>query len=978
MVFLLKIIIRFYEKHKIMITTSEDTIQLNKETQFPIVGIGSSAGGLEALEVFFENMPQKSGMAFVIIQHQDPHHEGLLKDLLQKKTQMKVTLAFDGLPIKPDAVYVIPPNKNMSVLNDTLYLFEPKKNKRVNSSIDFFLRSLATNRQEKSIAVILSGMGSDGSNGLKSIRENNGIIAVQDPKTAKYSSMPTAAIETVHPDIIAPIERLPLKIIDLYLKHEATKIVINNSNLDKIIELLRNQTGNDFSKYKKNTLYRRIERRKNIHQITSIKNYIRLLEENPHEIEILFKELLIGVTSFFRDPEVWTKLKEVILPKLIEKFPDGHTLRAWVAGCSTGEEAYTFAIIFKEVMESYFPEKKCELQLFATDLDTDAIDKARKGFFKENTVENISPERLREFFVKEEKGYRISNRIRELIVFAPQNVTKDPPFTKLDFISCRNMLIYMEPELQRKLIPLFNYSLNPGGILVLGSSETLGNHINGIVEIDSKLKIYERNSNSVTKELIDFPSIYYHNKIMSTEKKIETEKVENIQTIADKLVLQNYAPASVLVNQKGDIIYITGRTGKYLEPVAGKANWNIHSMAREGLASELSNAFKKALQSYDPFTISNIKIGSGNLSSFISLTVQRLKQPESVKNMVLVVFKDIPSVQNFEKNELQTNNKNSSTNQKSLEDELHNCQLEIQRIQEEMQSSEEELKSTNEELQSTNEELQSTNEELTTSKEEMQSLNEELQTVNVELQRKVTDYIRANDDMKNLLNSIDVATLFLDKELNIRRYTDQVTQIFKLRKADIGRPFTDLVSNLHYPDIDIHAKEVIKTLIYIEKAVATTDERWFNVRIMPYRTVDDRIDGLVITFNDITEFKKLETELKISEERFRISLENTPVCVFNQDVDLKYTWIHNPFINRIPEDIIGKKDENFLNPESASVLSELKNTVLKTGQSQNKEIQLVVHGIKTSYKFMISALKNSNGTTIGITGVAWDINKFSS
>lgn len=958
---------------------TEDHTKVKKEMSFTIVGIGSSAGGLEALEVFFENMPATSGMAFVIIQHQEPSHSGLLPELLQKLTKMKVHRASDGLKIKANNVYVIPPNKNMSVLNDTLFLFDPIKTRGIRLPIDLFFRSLAIDHQEKCVGVILSGMGSDGSIGIKTIKENNGFVAIQDPKNAKFNSMPKSAIESVEPDIIAPVAELPEKIIDFVLHQKTKKSELkNNNNLEKIIVLLRNQTGNDFSMYKKNTLYRRIERRKNIHQIDTISNYIRFLQENPHEIELLFKELLIGVTTFFRDTPVWEKLKEVVLPELISKFPEGYTMRAWIAGCSTGEEAYSFAITFKEVIESVFPNKKCTLQLFATDLDNDAIDKARKGYFSENNIIDITPERLKRFFTKDSQGYRISNSIRELIVFAPQNVIKDPPFTKLDFISCRNMLIYMEPELQRKLIPLFNYSLNPGGILVLGSSETLGNHNNGFEEVDSKLKIYKRNTTFINKELIDFPSIYYHTNIMSTEKKIETKTVDNIQSIADKILLQQYAPASVVVNEKGDIIYITGRTGKYLEPVAGKANWNIHSMAREGLNHELLGAFRKATQNYDPITIPNIKIGEGSLASYINLTVQRLKEPEAVKNMVLIVFNDSPSPSIIEKEIGKNNNKSTSELQKSLEIELRRCQQEMQRIQEEMQTSEEELKSTNEELQSTNEELQSTNEELTTSKEEMQSLNEELQTVNVELQRKVTDYIRANDDMKNLLNSIEVATLFLDKELNIRRYTDQVTQIFKLRTADIGRPFTDLVSDLCYPEIATDANQVIKSLIYIQKATVTTDGRWYNVRIMPYRTVDDRIDGLVITFTDITAFKNLESELKLSEERFRISLENTPISVFNQDNELRYTWIHNPFINRSIEDIIGKKDEDFLTNESVTQLNEIKTAVLKSGKSQNKEIQLAVHGIKNTYKLMVSPLKNSEGTIIGITGITWDINKLGS
>jgi len=452
-------------------------------------------------------------------------------------------------------------------------------------------------------------------------------------------------------------------------------------------------------------------------------------------------------------------------------------------------------------------------------------------------------------------------------VFAPQNVIKDPPFTRLDILSCRNMLIYMEVELQKKLMGLFKYSLNPGGILILGTAETIGNHREGFEEMDGKLKLYKRTVTLHSADLIDLPSSFYAPKAMSTEKKISPKAVENIQALANQILLQQYAPASLLINDKGDILYITGRTGKYLEPVAGKANWNIHVMAREGLQQMLPGAFRRALHSYDPIILHNIKIGTNGGTLFTDITVQRIESPDSIKNMLLVVFADIPVINEKDVAETIKGEQKSTGRQKELETELQRSYEDLQSLREEMQTSQEELKTTNEELQSTNEELQSTNEELMTSKEEMQSLNEELQTVNIELQSKITDFVRANDDMKNLLNSTEIATLFLDKDLNIRRYTDQVITIFKLRIADIGRPFTDLVTHLKYPDIEAHAQQVIKNLISIESAYQTHDGRWFNVRIMPYRTVDDRIDGLVITFIDITLAKKLEIQLKdVNEE----------------------------------------------------------------------------------------------------------------
>ncbi len=839
--------------------------------EFPIVGIGASAGGLEALEQFFGNMPRETGMAFVVIQHLDPNHVGIMPELLQRITPMKVFQASDRLKVRANCVYVIPPNKSMSLLNGSLHLFDPIESRGLRLPVDYFFRSLAEDRQQSSVGIILSGMGSDGSLGLKAIKEKNGIVLVQDPASAKFDGMPRSALEAVIADIVASAEDLPAKLI-AYLKFlpvvltDPNEDVRNKSNLEKIIIILREQSGHDFSLYKKNTLFRRIERRKGVHQIDKINNYVRFLQENPKEVGILFKELLIGVTSFFRDAAMWELLKDKVLPALMDELPTGHVLRTWVTGCSTGEEAYSLAIVFKEALEKSKKPKHLTLQIFATDLDNDAVELARKGVFPLNITADVSPERLSRFFTAEADGYRVNTVIREMVVFAPQNVIKDPPFTKLDILLCRNMLIYMEPELQKKLIALFNYSLNPGGIMVLGTAETLGSLSVAFKEIDAKYKIYKCAETALSAELIDFPSSFYHHRGVNVEKKTPQKVVENIQVLADQILLQHFAPASVLLNTAGDILYITGRTGKYLEPVAGKANWNIHAMAREGLRHELPGAFRKAMQNFNPVIIRNVKIGANGGTIFVDVTVQRIENPDVLKGMIMLVFTDVPAMVEHSILNQKTGKPVSSGKQKELEIELQRNYEELQSAREEMQTSQEELKSTNEELQSTNEELQSTNEELTTSKEEMPSLNEELQTVNTELQSKVTDFIRANDDMKNLLNSTEIATLFLDKDLNIRRFTDQVTKIVKLRNTDIGRPFTDLVTDLKYSEIGIHALQVIKTLIFTETAAETHDGRWYNVRIMPYRTLDDHIDGLVMTFTDITIAKILEVELNETKE----------------------------------------------------------------------------------------------------------------
>ncbi|MBI9038331.1 MAG: PAS domain-containing protein [Bacteroidales bacterium] len=850
--------------------------KISKQLSFPIVGIGASAGGLEALEQFFGNMPNNTGLAFVVIQHLDPDHVGIMPELLQRTTGMKVKQAADHLLVKPNHVYVIPPNKSMSILNGYLFLFDPLELRGLRLPIDYFFRSLAEDQQENSIGIILSGMGSDGSHGLKAIKEKIGIVCVQDPSTAKFDGMPQSAINTVNVDIQASATELPVKLLE-FLRYSQPNVQqteiddISISNIEKIIILLRTQTGHDFSLYKKNTLFRRIERRMNVHHIDKVASYVRFLRENPNELDILFKELLIGVTGFFRDIAVWEKLKNSIFPDLFKTSPNGYVFRAWVIGCSTGEEAFSLAIAFQETYQEVKPEKNFTLQIFAIDIDSDAIEKARKGVFNKNIAADVSPERLSRFFTKNEDSFQINSTIREMVVFAPHNVIKDAPFTKMDFVLCRNLLIYMETELQQKLMNLFHYSLNTNGLMILGSAENENSQNNLFAALDSKLKLFKSTASPVKAELLDFPSTFSHPKKPSLNEIKKMKSTENIQTVADQLILQHFAPPSVLISTEGDILYITGRTGKYLEPAAGKVNWNIYAMAREGLNQELPGAIRKAKQNYETVKLYNIKIGKKEDTIFVNLTLQQIEKPAQIKGTIMIVFSDVavaPKTTNIKSKKV---NQNSSIREQELELELQRVNEELQSTREEMQTTQEELKSTNEEMQSTNEELQSTNEELTTSKEEMQSLNEELQTVNIELQSKISDYMVADNDMKNLLNSTEIATLFLDKKLNIRRFTDQLVKIFKLRQSDLGRPFTDMVSDLEYPEIKNHAIEVLQTLVFKETEVSTKDHRWFNVKIMPYRTFDDRIDGLVMTFFDISKAKALEekqskTIAKLSEQ----------------------------------------------------------------------------------------------------------------
>lgn len=814
-------------------------------------------------------------MAFIIVQHLDPTHKGILPELLQRTTGMAVFQARDRMRVKPDCVYVIPPNKDMSILHGVLHLFEPTAPRGLRLPIDFFLRSLAEDQQELSIGVILSGMGSDGTMGLRAIKENAGVVLVQEPSSARFDSMPRSAIDAGLADLVAPAEELPPKIIE-YLRHarvltraERHLEEKDQSALEKVLILLRAKTGHDFSLYKKTTMYRRIERRMGIHQIDRIAAYVRYLQDNSQEVELLFNELLIGVTSFFRDPAAWEQLKGEFIPALLAERPAVGMLRAWSAGCSTGEEAYSLAIAFREALEQVKPTESFKLQIFATDLDRDAIDKARQGVYPANIAADVSAERLRRYFIQEGTGYRIGKEIREMVTFATQNVIMDPPFTKLDILICRNLLIYLTPELQKKLLPLFHYSLNPGGILFLGSAETVSTFTNLFAPLNTKSRLFRRRESVLSAEPLAFPSSFVP-ALPGVPKELTMMKpAANLQTLADQLLLQHFSPPAVLVNDKGDILYISGRTGKYLEPAAGKANWNIFAMAREGLRFDLGSAFQKAVRHKEEITLKGLKVGENGGTQTVDVTVRAIEEPEALRGMVMIVFTEVAAPPEKKATGRARNSPAGSARVLELEQELRQVREELQTTREEMQSSQEELKSTNEELQSTNEELQSTNEELTTSREEMQSLNEELQTVNAEQQSKMDELARMNNDMRNLLNSTEIVTVFLDNDLHVRRFTTGANKLFKLIPGDVGRPLSDISSDLLYPGMIEEAREVLRTLVFSEKQVAATDGRWFSVRIMPYRTMEDIIGGVVITFADITVPKTLEAELRKEISRLK-------------------------------------------------------------------------------------------------------------
>ena len=830
-----------------------------------IVGIGASAGGLEAMEEFFHHMPPSNGMAFVVVSHQHAGHVSLLPSLLGRCTVMSVVEATDGMEVEANHVYLAPGGTNLAILHGTLHLMEPTSQERVPLPIDYFLRSLAEDRKQAAIGIILSGTGTDGTVGLRAIKAESGMTVAQEPQSAKYQGMPRSAIDAGVVDVVQPADQMSESLL-AYARNLTKPALLlpehdGSQTLQKIFILLRDRTGNDFAAYKGNTIHRRIERRMNVHQIQNLKQYLRFVQANPHELDALFQELLIGVTSFFRDPQAFEALAQKGLPSLVEGKPERGVLRLWIAGCSTGEEAYSLAILLQE----YLTERKLRLtlQIFASDLDSRAIETARAGLYPVGIAGDLTPARLQRFFTKEDSSYRIKKEIRDLVVFASHNVLTDAPFTKIDLLSCRNLLIYLDSRAQHKLLPLFHYALKPKSILFLGSSETIGEPEQLFTVIDRKWKLFRRTSEpGAFPHLERFPGGLMR---ATTGSKAEAEvplpptRPLSIPTLIQQLLVSRYAPAAVVANVRGEVVYIHGHTGAYLEPAPGPPTHHLIEMAREGLRHDLATALHQAAGKEEEVVRHDIPVKANGHVIMVNLAVKKLAEPEALQGLLLVTFETVRRDKTAARRLVSARAPGPLMKGESrLMQELEFTKQRLQRTIEESQTSNEELKSTNEELQSTNEELQSTNEELETAKEEMQSLNEELVTVNSELQGKLDALADANDDLQNLLNSTEVAIIFLDSELHIKRFTSEAKRVSKLIASDVGRPLSDIASKLTSEPLMEDAQDVLQTLVIKEREVQTTDGNWFVMRIHPYRTAKNTIDGLVLTFQDITNNKQAE------------------------------------------------------------------------------------------------------------------------
>jgi two-component system CheB/CheR fusion protein len=909
----------------------------NPPAGFPIVGIGASAGGLAAFEAFFSGMPSDvdPGMAFVLVQHLSPDHKSMLTDLVRRYTRMQVFEVEDGMQVRINCAYIIPPNYNMAFLNGCLQLLEPSAPRGQRLPIDFFFRSLAQDQRERAVGIVLSGTGSDGTLGVRTIKDAGGIVIAQTPASAEFDGMPRSAIATGVVDFELTPAEMPAKLIHYAkyafgrlppLESAQTPEVVNAIN--KIYILLRAHTGHDFSGYKPGTIHRRIERRMAVHQVETLDGYVKYLQQTPSEVEALFRDLLIGVTNFFRDPEAFQTLEGQIIPKLFAGKPAGGVVRVWSTGCSTGEEAYSIAILLQERMELL--KTSYTVQVFATDIDSRAIAVARAGVYPASIAADMTPERLARFFIAEPGGlaYRINKGIRDMLVFSEQDVLKDPPFSKLDLVSCRNLLIYFGPELQKKLIPLFHYALNPGGILFLGTSEGVSEFGDLFSVLDRKAKLYLRKEDflgqrraAMNRAVPMVPLLTgmgggHGAHPVAIGRTTFATKVP-LRELTEQALLQQLAVVGVLVSAQGDIFYLHGRSGMYLEPSPGEVGiLNVLKMAREGLRPPLSTALHRCVASQNTVHTRNLRVKTNGHFTLVNLSVRPVlgQHPSALPpladapdaQLYLVTLEEAadqgpttgmatqPDAAPAPAPDAKSPESQAEARIAELKEELRAKDEYLQSTHEELESSNEELKSSNEEMQSVNEELQSTNEELETSKEELQSVNEELATVNTELHTKVTDLSRVNNDMNNLLAGTGIATVFVDHNLRILRFTPTAAQIINLISSDIGRPVGHIVSNLvGYNQLVADVQTVLDTLAAKDAQVQTTAGAWFAMRIRPYRTLDNVIEGAVITFVDITDVKQAYTALEHSEKRYSglVSALSEGIISIARDGKIE-TWNH--------------------------------------------------------------------------------------
>ena len=858
---------------------------------FPIVGVGASAGGLEAFRSLLQALPSKTGMAFVLVQHLDPEHESLLTRLLSHATRMPVSEVTEGVAVEPNHVYVIPPNKSLGIRNGILHLLARKRQTPKHMPIDAFLNSLAENESNRAIGVILSGVATDGTAGLGAIKAAGGITFAQDAKSAKYDGMPRSAVAAGCVDFVLPPEGIAreLKRISQHPYLGMPERLATGSregertqDLLKIFALLRNATRTDFNNYKRSTINRRIARRMVLHKISSLRQYLKYLHENRAELMALYEDLLIHVTSFFREPETFRALKETVLPRILRNKAPGEPIRIWVAGCSTGEEVYSIAITVVEFLRQQ--ESSLPIQIFGTDVSDTALEKARVGLYPESALSGITATRLRQFFVRADGGYRITKAVREMCVFARQDMTKDPPYSRLDLVTCRNVLIYMEPVLQKKVMTVLHYALNPHGFLVLGRSESISGFSELFTTVGRKHKIYSKKS-SRKRAGFEIPAPYPKEAAKDTSEADSAPRFDP-QKEADRIVMSHYAPAGLVASSDLQILHFRGNVAPYLSPSPGQASLSLLRMVRPEFAVELRTAIHRAGKQDTPIRKEGILIRRNRHLSEVNLEVVPFKG-QADERFFLVLFQEThsDSAETEPTSAKSKTPRNGHGDAARLQRELETTKGHLQSIIEEHEATNEELKSANEEVLSSNEELQSTNEELETAQEELQSSNEELVTINEQLQNRNQELSQLSDDWTNLLSGLNIPIVMLGKDRRIRRFTAPAEKLLNLIPSDIGRLISNIRPNVKIPDIDKLISEVIDHVVQKEVEVQDREGRWYSMRMRPYRTADNRIDGLLMIFIDIHGLKTTQDALREQSSFSAAVMESSGALVLVTDAD---------------------------------------------------------------------------------------------
>ncbi|MDD5432072.1 MAG: PAS domain S-box protein [Candidatus Omnitrophica bacterium] len=948
---------------------------------FPIVGIGASAGGLEASEDLLKNLSDKPGMAFVFIMHLSPNHKSLLPELFARTTKMPVKEIKNGMLIEVNHVYVKPPDTNLAIQGRKLILSKRSNNDFKHMPIDYFFRSLAEELGNRSIGVILSGTASDGTLGAEAIKAEGGIVFAQDEKSSRYSGMPQSAVVAGCVDFVLSPKKIVLELRRI-VKHpfmSSVKIIKANKlalSQDKgfvsIFALLRQNFGLDFTHYKATTISRRISRRMLLLGLKNIKDYIKLLSDDKKELSNLYEDLLLKVTGFFRDEKAFEVLKKKVLPLILKNQAKNQQIRIWIPGCSTGEEVYSIAMCFVELIGD--KSSTARIKIFATDVSEICINKARRGIYSENIKGAVSSERLKRFFSKQGNFYKISKNLRDMCIFSKQNVFSDPPFSNLDLISCRNLLIYFQPVLQKKAFHNFHYGLKPGGFLFLGSSESVGGYLNLFKPLDRKEKIFIKKYVSIGPEL-QLEERFYPLKKVEIKKSvsIKKEKETDFESLIEQAMLREYAPCGVLIDSDMEVVSFRGHTGSFLESAVGKPSHNVFKLVRDGLFLPLRAAITQARQTKHTVKKVAQDVKHNGHRRQVQITVIPIKYGIPKEEFFLVFFDEVIKTEEFRNlPKARSNDKNANLQKELLETKEY-----LQTVIEEQESANEEVKTANEEILSSNEELQSTNEELETAKEELQSANEELITSNEELQNRNAEVSLLNNDLVNLLSSINMPVVMMGTDLSIRRITPQAEKVLNVASSDIGKPITSIKLNINIPDLENMLLEVVDTFHSKSLQIKSKDMRWYSVYIRPYRTLDNKIDGVVMIFVDITDRKYVEDELaRVKEREYRALVENLPQMIFLKDINSNYISCNENFAKNLkikPKDIFGKTDFDFFPKELADKYKADDQRVMSAGKTEEIEEKYIQEGKEVFVHTLKAPLKDDHGNVIGLFGLFWDI-----